>query len=150
MSLTLRATVDTSVSPSEVIAGVTDFSPRRAEIWPNVRAGHFEVHDQGETWAEATEELWPTGIYERCRYDWSDPGHVMATILDSNALRPGSTWNLTATGTEGGTHVEAVFVRDYKAGFRGVFAHVVNRLAGNRLAASDLRRALASIERLPR
>ena len=143
----IRIAAETQAAVEDVIAGVCEFSERRAQIWPNVKEGRFEVEDLGEMNAEVTEELWPTGIWERCRYDWSRPGTVTATVLDSNALVPGSTWELIAVPTVGGTRVEAVFRRDYRRTPRGLFAHVVNRLAGRWLAASDLRHALAEIEK---
>jgi hypothetical protein len=98
-------------------------------------------------YAEVTEELWPTGIWERGRYEWSPSGPVIQTVLDANALLPGSTWELTAVAGEGTTRVEAVFVRDFRRTPRGLFAHVVNRLAGRWLAGMDLRHALSEIEK---
>ena len=130
-----------------MLAGVCDFSERRARIWPNVKEGHFVVHASGPTFAEVTEELWPTGIWERCRYDWSTPGRVHATVLDANALVPGSTWELTASPADGGTRVEAVFRRDFTRTGRGRFTSFVNRRFGHWLAGSDLKRALAEIEK---
>jgi hypothetical protein len=112
-----------------------------------VKEGHFQVHDAGESYAEVTEELWPTGIWERSRYEWSPSGPITQTVLDANALVSGSTWELTAAPSEGRTRVEAVFVRDFRRTPRGLFAHVVNRLAGGWLAGSDLRHALAEIEK---
>jgi hypothetical protein len=126
----IRIAAETTASVEDVLAGVCDFSERRARIWPNVKEGHFEVHHAGGTYAEATEELWPTGIWERCRYDWSRPGTVTATVLDSNSLAPGSTWELIASPSEGGTRVEAVFLRDYQRTPRGLFTEAVNRVAG--------------------
>ena len=146
-TLEIRLVADTTASVDEVMSGVCDFSERRARIWPNVKEGHFEVHEVGPTFAEVTEELWPTGIWERCRYDWSTPGRVHATVLASNSLVPGSTWELTATTTENGTRVEATFRRDFTRGARGRFTEVVNRVAGRWLAGSDLRRVLATIEK---
>ena len=56
---------------------------------------------------------WPIGhVWERLRYDWSQPGAVIATVVDSNIFMPGSTWQLRATGTEGGgSRVEITAVR---------------------------------------
>jgi len=142
----IRIAAETSASVDDVLEGACDFSERRPRIWPNVKEGHFQVHIAGETFVEATEELWPTGIWEQCRYDWSRPGSVKATVLDSNALVPGSSWELAATPVEGRTRVEAVFLRDFLRTPRGRFAEAVNRLAGRWLAGSDLRRALSEIE----
>jgi hypothetical protein len=147
-AIEIRITAETHASVDDVVAGVCDFSEGRARIWPNVKQGHFEVHDAGDAYADVTEELWPTGIWERCRYDWSRPGTVTATVLDANALAPGSTWELTATPIEDGkTRVEAVFLRNFRRRPRGLFAEAVNRLAGKWLAGSDLRHALSEIEK---
>src|SRR5258706_10991474 len=93
--ITINANAETSATPEAVIDAARDFSERRAVIWPNVKAGHFEVHANGETFTEATEYLWPLGFYERCRYEWPRPDYVRATVLESNVLAPGSTWELT-------------------------------------------------------
>src|SRR5438876_7398763 len=104
-SLRFEVSAETSASPEQVIeiAG-KDFSARRAEIWPNVRTTHFVVHDQGTDHAEVTEG--GTGparfIWERCRYEWSRPDAVTSTVIDSNAVLPGTTFELRAVPREGG------------------------------------------------
>jgi hypothetical protein len=105
--LTINASAETSAAPGAVIAAARDFTDRRATIWPNVKAGHFEVHASGETFVEATEYLWPLGFWERCHYEWPAPDCVLATVLDSNVLAPASTWELTVVPIDGGTRVEA-------------------------------------------
>src|SRR5438270_13978652 len=127
--LTIQANAETSAAPEVVIAAARDFSERRAVIWPNVKAGHFEVHASGETFVEATEYLWPLGFWERCRYEWPRPDYVVATVLDSNVLAPDSTRELTAFPTDGGTRVETVFRREFARGARGRLAKAKNRLA---------------------
>src|SRR3954447_6329660 len=87
--ITIEVSAETSVDPATVIEAPRDFSERRPTIWPNVKAGHFEVHASGATFVEATEYLWPLGFYERCRYEWPESDHVRATVLDSNTLAPG-------------------------------------------------------------
>ena len=69
--------VDTSASPERVIAALTDFSPRRFELWPNVDRSYFKLGPVGEQSAEVTEGS-PVfgGVWERGRYDWSRPGTV--------------------------------------------------------------------------
>jgi hypothetical protein len=147
---TITATADTSASPEAVIAAARDFSERRADIWPNVKAGHFEVHASGETFTEATEYLWPLGFYERCRYEWPRPDYVRATVLDSNVVAPGSTWELTVIPIDGGTRVETVFHREFARGGRGRIAKVLNHAAGRYAMPADLRHALKRIEKLAR
>jgi hypothetical protein len=77
-------------------------------MWPDVHVEHLEVHEVGEHHAEVTEgNPWPIGhVWERLRYDWSDPQAVKGTVVDSNLFKPGSTWELWATPDDGGSRVE--------------------------------------------
>lgn len=145
--LTFNAVAETSASPDQVIAAARDFSERRAAIWPNVKVGHFEVHATGDAFTEATEYAWPLGFYERCRYEWPRPDQVRATVLESNVLMPGSTWELTTVPTDDGTRVETVFRRDFPRTARGRIAKLLNRTVARHLLAADLRHALANLER---
>jgi hypothetical protein len=116
-SLRFEVSAETSASPEQVIeiAG-KDFSARRAEIWPNVRKSHLVVHDRGTDHAEVTEG--GTGparfIWERCRYEWSRPGMVTSTVIDSNALLPGTTFELRAAPSDGGSTVEMILDRKFR------------------------------------
>ena len=57
---TVHVTAATSVPPEKVLEAARDFSPRRAELWPDVHVEHLEVHDIGETFAVVTEgNPWP-------------------------------------------------------------------------------------------
>lgn len=82
-------------------------------MWPDVHAEYLEVHEMGDTYAEVTEgNPWPIGhVWERLRYDWSDPRALRGTVVDSNLFRPGSTWELWATPENGGSLVEIRAVR---------------------------------------
>jgi hypothetical protein len=113
----LRITVAaaTSASPERVLARAgTEFSANRAKVWSNVAVKRLVVHQRGDTYAEVTEGA--TGIawfaWERTRYDWSRPGIVEQTVLDSNVLEPGSIWELrVAPGEGGGSEVEMTLQR---------------------------------------
>jgi hypothetical protein len=105
---------ESSASPERVLESARDFSPRRAELWRDVYVEHLKIHDRGETWADVTEgNPWPIGlVWERLRYDWSQPGVVKATVVASNIFRPGSTWEIRATPAgDGGSRVEVIGVR---------------------------------------
>ena len=68
---------DGAISPALFIAALTDFSDRRPELWPNLDAKYYELHELGDTWAEVTEGTdLLGGVWARERYDWSEPGHV--------------------------------------------------------------------------
>ncbi|MEO6579112.1 MAG: hypothetical protein ABIO99_09490 [Candidatus Limnocylindria bacterium] len=94
--------------PDIVLRAARDFSPRRAEMWPDVHVEHLVVHEMGKTTADVTEgNPWPIGhVWERLRYDWSDPRALRGRVVDSNLFKPGSTWELWATPEDGGSRVE--------------------------------------------
>jgi hypothetical protein len=112
----VHVTDETPASPEQVLAAARDFSSRRADLWPDVHVEHLTVHEQGETFADVTEgNPWPIGyVWERLRYDWSQPGAVKGTVVDSNIFKPGSTWELRATPANGGSRVEIIAVRNLK------------------------------------
>jgi len=106
--------VEHSDHPSEVVlAAARDFSERRAEMWPDVHVEYLQVHELGDHHAEVTEgNPWPIGyVWERLRYDWSDPRALKGTVVDSNLFKPGSTWELWATPEDDGSRVEIRAVR---------------------------------------
>jgi hypothetical protein len=148
-SLEVTVSAESSASPEQVLAAARDFSAHRAQIWPNVEAKRLEVHERGDTWAEVTEGTMVLGVFwERCRYEWSEPTQVTATVIESNVFKPGSSWQLQASPRSGGgSVVETTVVRDYRNGFKGTFARVVNHLGGRRLFGWFLRSALAAIEK---
>ena len=138
---------ETSASAREVLAGAREFSRRRIAIWPNVSARRYEVHEMGETFAEVTEAAIQGLFWERSRYEWPGPDAVHQTVIDSNVLAPGSTWEITATPNGGGCEVVCVFRREFKRTAKGRIGELVNRRFPQVVYGSDLRRALATIEK---
>ena len=71
------------------------------------------MHDQGPDYADVTEGT--GGVWERLRYDWSDPNRVRVTVTDSNTWGgdSGYTYILKAQ-PDGTTAVEEILVRDGK------------------------------------
>lgn len=137
---------DSSAPAEDVLEAARDFSRRRIAIWPNVSARRFKVHASGDTFAEATETALQGLFWERSRYEWPQPGSVQQTVLESNVLRPGSTWQITAAPNGDGCHVQCVFRREFTRSPKGRFGWALNRFASSRLYGLDLRRALAAIE----
>lgn len=126
-----------------------DFSPRRAEMWPDVHVEHLEVHDEGETWAEVTEgNPWPIGfVWERLRYDWSDPAAVKGTVIESNIFKPGSTWELRAQPLDdGGSRVEVIGVRRLRGARGRLLAPAFPLGLARRTVAEHLRHFLSKVE----
>jgi hypothetical protein len=129
-------TVHTSLAPHAVVELLTDFGPERAKRWPNIDEAHFQVHDQGDGWAEVTEGT--SMGWERERYAW-DAGATNVTIdtLDSNLWGPGSGWRYDLTPTADGTDVHVTLTRTPKS-FRGRLVGSLIPLAGGRVLGKQL------------
>jgi hypothetical protein len=148
-SLRVAVSAETSASPEQILAAGYDFTERRPQIWRNVSANRLEVHEHGATWADVTEGTMIVGVFwERCRYDWSEPGTVVATVRDSNVFQPGSAFELRAIPRDGGgSAVEMVITRNFRNGPKGAIARAINHVAGKRLFGWYLRTTLTAIER---
>ena len=148
---TIRVVLQSSLAPERILRAAYDFSERRAEVWPAVSVPRLTVHDRGDTWADVTEgtRAGPVVNWERCRYDWSQPGSVTAPVTDSNVYAfPASSWEIKATPTENGSHVEMIWVREFKPGPRGRLFASLFRALGNRLFTGYARDVLRNLERL--
>ncbi len=136
-----------TLAPEVVLAAARDFSARRAQMWPDVHVEHLQIHEVGATHAVVTEgNPWPIGlVWERLRYDWSDPQALRGTVIDSNLFKPGSTWELWATPENGGSRVEVRAVRRLRG--RGLLLAPFFPLgSAARTVRQHLRHFLASIE----
>jgi polyketide cyclase/dehydrase/lipid transport protein len=102
-----------AATPEQFIAGLTDFGPGRADLFPNSADGYLKVHSETADHADVTEGS--AGIWERLDYDWSDPHHVVLTTTDSNLWggHSGHTYTLTPK-PDGTTDVDAEIVREGK------------------------------------
>jgi hypothetical protein len=141
--------VDTTpVAAERVLEAARDFSPRRAERWPDVHVEHLQIHERGDTFAEVTEgNPWPIGyVWERLRYDWSEPGVVKGVVTASNLFKPGSTWEISAKPLpSGGSQVEVVAVRHLRG--RGLLLAPVFPLGlAKQTVGEHLRHFLATLE----
>jgi len=146
--LTIKVAAETTLTPQRVLDAAHDFASRRAEVWPNVRAKHLTIHARGANFAEVTEGTWVVGLFwERNRYEWSQPGSVKATVLDSNIFRAGSTWELRATAHDDGTHVEMILNRGFRTGPKGKIASAVHHTIGTWVWGHFLRSALAAVQK---
>lgn len=140
--------LDTTASPERVIGALTDFSPRRFDLWPNVDRNYFKLESSGESSAEVTEGS-PVlgGVWERSRYDWSRPGTVRIDVTDSNAFQPGSFWIYEVTPTtSGGSRVHMEFDRRPR-NLKGLFLGALLALFGKRIYDKQLRETLARVEK---
>src|SRR5215813_1437373 len=69
----MTSTTDSSSTPEQYVAGLTDFGPGRSKLFGNSADEYLKVHNRGPSQADVTEGS--GGIWERLRYDWSDPNH---------------------------------------------------------------------------
>jgi hypothetical protein len=148
---TIRITTECALPTTRVLYAAYDFGPQRIQVWPAVRAEHLTVHEHSETTADVTEGT-PAGVginWERCRYDWSAPGRVTATVTDSNVYaHPGSSWQLTATPSHGGSRVEMVWQRTFRRNLRGLLFGTLFRIAGRPIFGHYARQVIANLEAL--
>ena len=151
VTTTIPVVEDTTVPPESVIQAAHEFSERRAKVFPAVSLRHMTVHSVGETTADVTEgtRLGPFVVWERCTYDWSQPGVVTATVSDSNVYGiPGSKWELAATGTPRGTRVEMTWTRRFQRRPLGRFMGFAYRHMGRRSFAKYGRDIVKNLEQL--
>jgi hypothetical protein len=139
---------DGPVSPERFIAALTDFSERRPELWPDLDAKFFKVHELGATWAEVTEGTDVLGgVWAREHYDWSQAGLVRLELIESADFTPGTLIEYRVTaGSRGGSHVAVDFQRIARS-LRGRFVGAVVQLTGARRFGAALR---VTLERLGR
>ncbi|MBY8861970.1 hypothetical protein K7711_36225 [Nocardia sp. CA2R105] len=141
---TIHLTHTTTSTPEQFIAALTDFGPGRAQLFGNSTDEYLQVHEQDSTHADVTEGS--RGIWERLRYDWSDPRHVVMTTTDSNLWggASGHTYTLTPR-PDGTTEVDAVVVRDGK-NLKGHLLGAVLGTVGKRVLDKELVKTITAIE----
>jgi hypothetical protein len=142
--------VDGPVTADEFIAALTDFGPRRPEMWPNLDTKYYEVHEVGDTWADVTEgSEFLGGVWARERYDWSEPGLVRLRLREAIDFKPGTEIVYrVASLPDGGCHVSVDFQR-IAASPRGRAVGALVQLAGARQFRKDLGVTLDRLSRLP-
>jgi hypothetical protein len=141
---TARFTVHSSLAPTDVLTLLTDFGPDRAHRWPNIDAAHFQVHDEGDGWAEVTEG---NGMgWERERYTWdAAAGVVTVDTVDSNLWGPGSSWHYDLEPARSGTDVHVTLQRVPNS-LRGRLIGALIPLVGARTLGRQLEAVLRHAE----
>jgi len=147
---TVHLVFDSPLTPEQVLAAARDFSEHRAEIFPAVSVKRLTVHALGDTWADVTEgtRSGPILNWERCRYDWSTPGSVTATVTDSNTYALPSSWKIAASATPNGSRVEMWWIREFRRGPIARLFGTVFRHAGDRIFGKYARQILDNMERI--
>jgi hypothetical protein len=142
----------TRLTPEQYIAGLTDFGPGRSKLFGNSADEYLKVHHLGHSHADVTEGS--RGIWERLRYDWSDPNRVVLTTTDSNLWggASGHTYSFTRR-PNGTTDIDVVVVREGKnlkgraLGFvlGTIGRRVLERAFENSVRAIEVRNSVASL-----
>jgi hypothetical protein len=139
---------DGAIPAGRFVAALTDFGPRRPELWPNLDAKFYELHELGDTWAEVTEGTDVLGgVWAREHYDWSKPGLVRLRLVDSVDFRSGTVIDYLVTDRpDGGCHVAVDFQR-VASSAKGKLVGLAVQLMGSRRFEADLRKTLDRLSR---
>jgi hypothetical protein len=141
---TLRFHETTTATPEQFIAALTDFGPGRSELFGKSSDEYLKVHHLGREEADVTEGS--AGIWERLRYDWSDPRRVTMTTTDSNIWGGASGHTYTFTPlSDRTTEVDVVVVREGK-NLRGRALGLVLGTVGKRVLANEFAKTVKAIE----
>ncbi|MDF3312875.1 hypothetical protein P3H15_49010 [Rhodococcus sp. T2V] len=134
----------TTATPEQFLDALTDFGPGRQAIFGNSADDYLQVHELGTDHADVTEGS--GGSWERLRYDWTDPHHIVMTTTDSNLWggNSGHTYTLTAR-PDGTTDVDAVVVRDGK-NLKGRALGAVLGVVGTRVLGKPFDNTVKAIE----
>ena len=141
---TIQFRYTTTSTPEQFLDGLTDFGPGRSRLFGNSADDYLVVHHRGPAEADVTEGS--GGIWERLRYDWSDPGRVVMRTVDSNVWggRSGHTYTFTRLG-DGTTRLDAVVVREGK-NIKGRLLGLVLGTVGKQVLAKAFANTIKAIE----
>ena len=136
--------VETDLEPKVVWDALTEFGPRRAELWPDLSPSSFKVLEQGDGWARVKEGTASLGIWSIERYEWQEPV-ITATVELANAAQTGGTWRMEVRpGAAGGSILTITMDRRAK-GFVGHIIHGIFQVTNGRFLAARTRRMLANL-----
>ena len=137
-------TVETDLEPKVVWAALTEFGPRRAELWPDLSASSFKVLERGDDWARVREGTASLGIWSIERYQWHEPV-IVATVEEANATQTGGTWRMEVRPRSGGGSVLTVAMDRKAKGLVGHIIHGLFQVTGGRFLAARTKRMLANL-----
>jgi hypothetical protein len=104
----MRFEIQTRASPQQVRRALTDFTQQRLHIWSRtLDPGTYELREQGDHWAVARESTPRSPFWVVARYDWSEPGVVRWTVVDSSYRGGGHGLVRIVAGEGGGSRVRA-------------------------------------------
>jgi len=134
----------TRLTPEQYVAGLTDFGPGRSMLFGNSADKYLKVHQRGRTSADVTEGS--GGIWERLRYEWSDPNNVVLTTTDSNTWGGASGHSYTFTRRpEGTTEIDVAVIREGK-NLKGILLGLVLGTIGRSILEKAFTNSVKAIE----
>ncbi len=141
---TIHAHATTTSTPEQFVDALTDFGPGRSKLFGNSADDYLVVHSRGDHEADVTEGS--SGIWERLRYDWSNPDHVVLTTTDSNTWggRSGHTYDFTRQ-PDGTTLVNVTVVREGK-NLKGRLIGLLAGSVGKRVLTKSFEGTVKAIE----
>ena len=135
---------NTTLTPEQFIAGLTDFSPGRSKIFSKSADDYLKVHSVGASEADVTEGS--GGVWERPHYDWSNPDRVVLKTTDSNTWGGASGYTYTFKPLpQGKTEVDVDIVREGK-NVKGKALALVLGTVGKGVLAKAFDQSITTIE----
>jgi len=142
--MTIHYTQNTTATPEQFLAGLTDFGPGREQLFGKSADDDLVVHHRGAHDADVTEGS--GGVWERLSYDWSDPERIVLTTTDSNVWGGRSGYVYTfARRPDGTTDVDVVNVREGK-NLKGRVLALVLGTVGKRVLVTEFAKTTEAIE----
>jgi hypothetical protein len=136
--------VTTDLEPEVVWDALTEFGPRRAELWPDLSPESFMVLERGDNWARVKEGTARLGIWSIERYEWTEPV-ITATVEEANAALTGGTWQMEVQPGPNGGSILTVSMNRKAKGFVGHIIHGIFQVTSGRFLAARTRRMVANI-----
>jgi hypothetical protein len=136
--------VTTDLEPEVVWDALTEFGPRRAELWPDLSPESFEVLERGDNWARVKEGTAGLGIWSIELYEWTEPV-ITATVEEANAAQTGGRWQMEVQPGPNGGSILTVSMNRKAKGFVGHIIHGIFQVTSGRFLAARTRRMLANI-----
>lgn len=137
-------TVETDLDPKLVWDALTEFGPRRCELWPDLSPSSFKVLERGPNWARVREGTAGLGIWSIERYEWTEPV-ITATVEEANAAQSGGTWRMEVRPRSGGGSILSVSMDRRAKGFVGHIIHGLFQVTNGRFLADRTRRMLSNL-----
>ncbi|MDH5243252.1 MAG: hypothetical protein OEX05_04900 [Chloroflexota bacterium] len=140
MDVRVHSSFETTLAPSLVVDALVDMTPQRPLIWPHLDPARFVVRDRGDGWAIVMEGDRQLPIWQLARYEWSTPGTVTWTVLESNFCTPGDGIRVVVVPLPGGGSQVDIYWRRRPTSLLGSMIAVVHRIAGTRTLRSSYSR----------